>query len=158
MADPSQYVLVAIFNELQHHGGPIALSTARTVLVTRFESLTLEELTLHGLADLKQKVVDLWRVLLLSGADTFGLSKLMSCMMNWFAPFTEHLKTKERMELMLEEVVDVSFLTSSTDEDSRRDLVLAGEILRRHPPSGARAARGHRARRTHGRPSRNARS
>ena len=43
MEDPSQYVLVAIFNELQHHGGPIALSTARTVLVTRFESLTLEE-------------------------------------------------------------------------------------------------------------------
>ena len=36
MADPSQYVLVAIFNELQHHGGPIALSTARTVLVTRW--------------------------------------------------------------------------------------------------------------------------
>ena len=46
-------------------------------------------------------MVDLWRVLLLSGADTFGLSKLMSCMMNWFAPFTEHLKIKERMELML---------------------------------------------------------
>ena len=59
---------------------------------------------------------------LLSGADTFGLSKLMSCMMNWFAPFTEHLKIKERMELMLEEVVDVSFLTSSTDEDSRKAL------------------------------------
>jgi hypothetical protein len=42
--------------------------------------------------------------------------------MNWFAPFTEHLKIKERMELMLEEVVDVSFLTSSTDEDSRKAL------------------------------------
>ena len=46
----------------------------------------------------------------------------MSCMMNWFAPFTEHLKIKERMELVLEEVVDVSFLTSSTDEDSRKAL------------------------------------
>ena len=32
MSDPSQYVLVAIFNELQHHGGPIALSTARSSL------------------------------------------------------------------------------------------------------------------------------
>ena len=30
--------------------------------------------------------------------------------------------TPERMELMLEEVVDVSFLTSSTDEDSRKAL------------------------------------
>ena len=28
-------VSLAIFNELQHHGGPIALSTARNVLVTR---------------------------------------------------------------------------------------------------------------------------